>query len=530
MATPPARSYADALALLDKLQSNRMIVSAISDAKRDMNLDAIPEMLDWTRKAGYEVDEFAKRGLRCLHVAGTKGKGSVCAMVDNILRQYRDSDSDVVVRESAKKGIGKIGLYTSPHLMTVRERIRIDGAPISETLFARYFFELWDRFTLAASTTTTPHVDPASYETKPGYFRYLTIMALHTFIEEGVESAIIECGIGGEYDSTNILPPEAVTVSAITKLGIDHVGMLGDTVDKIAWHKAGIMKTGVPAFTVAQVPEAQALLEKRAAEKGVELRVISRYAGFDDGSIELGAEGEFQRDNASLATAVASSHLRSLGVENIPPPSEISSSIPDEFRLALKTIKWPGRCEVIVDNNIDWLIDGAHTPDSILQTRLWWNSKLQQAREQGRLPTKTILIFNQQDRDPRPLLQILLRHEVMTVAHASQPLFPTLDMGLFTFAGFCTNTPFREDVKGTGEELLKQQKIAKEMYAQLDKNQLAMEYGSVEEAVELVRRVAVDEERVFVLCTGSLHLVGGLMKVLEREKMRKGLGGGEKGE
>ncbi|PQE15228.1 folylpolyglutamate synthase protein [Rutstroemia sp. NJR-2017a WRK4] len=516
MATPPARSYADALALLDKLQSNRMIVSAISDAKQDMNLSAIPEMLDWTRKAGYQVDEFAKRGLRCIHVAGTKGKGSVCAMVDNILRQYRDRESAV---KEMGRGIGKIGLYTSPHLMTVRERIRIDGAPISETLFARYFFELWDRFTqaaaAAASTTTTPHPDPASFETKPGYFRYLTIMALHTFLEEGVESAIIECGIGGEYDSTNILPPEAVTVSAITKLGIDHVGMLGDTVDKIAWHKAGIMKTGVPAFTVVQVPEAQTVLEKRAVEKEVELIVVGRYVGFEDGSIELGAEGDFQRDNASLATAVASSHLRSLGITTIPPPFDIATSIPDEFRLALKTIKWPGRCEVIVDNNIDWLIDGAHTPDSILQTRLWWNSKLQQAREQNRRPTKTVLIFNQQDRDPGPLLQILLRYEARTEA-----LYPFMNRGMFTFAAFCTNNPFKGKGIGMGE--LKQQNTAAKAYTMLDRNQLTMEYASVEEAVELVRRVAVDEERVFVLCTGSLHLVGGLMKVLEREKMRKG--------
>jgi folylpolyglutamate synthase len=543
MTTTPERSYADALALLDKLQSNRAIVSNISDAKRDMNLDAIPEMLDWTRKAGYEVADFSKRGLRCIHVAGTKGKGSVCAMVDNILRQYRDrrGEDAGAMKEPAERGmgIGKIGLYTSPHLMTVRERIRIDGAPISETLFARYFFEIWDRFTRAAAaastTTTTPHIDPASFETKPGYFRYLTIMALHTFIEEGVESAIIECGIGGEYDSTNILPAEAVTVSAITKLGIDHVGMLGDTVDRIAWHKAGIMKTGVPAFTVEQVPEAQTVLERRAAEKGVELSVVGRYAGFDDGSIELGAEGEFQRDNASLATAVASSHLRSLGLENVPPPSEISSTLPDEFRLGLKTIKWPGRCEVIVEDNIDWLIDGAHTVDSISQTRFWYNSKLQQALDEGRPPSKTMLIFNQQDRNPVPLLQVLLRHEARSVAHRYQRQYPRMNLGMFIFAAFCRNTPFTEDIErmreGQEEEdVLKQQKIASRFYTHMDRNQLVMEYESVEEAVEMARRIAVDEERVFVLCTGSLHLVGGLMKVLEREKMRKGLKGGEKGE
>ncbi|KAM3068325.1 hypothetical protein ACMFMF_009140 [Clarireedia jacksonii] len=538
MAATPGRSYEDALALLDKLQSNRMIVSAISDAKRDMNLDAIPEMLDWTRKAGYEVEDFSKRGLRCIHVAGTKGKGSVCAMVDNILRQYQHKEGEDAGMggESAERDIGKVGLYTSPHLMTVRERIRIDGSPISETLFARYFFELWDRFTRAAAaastTTTTPHVDPASFETKPGYFRYLTIMALHTFLEEGVKSAVIECGIGGEYDSTNILPADAVTVSAITKLGIDHVGMLGDTVDKIAWHKAGIMKRGVPAFTVSQVPEAQAVLERRAAEKEVDLQVVSRYAGFDDGSIELGAEGEFQRDNASLAIAVASSHLRSLGLENVPPPSETRSSIPSEFRLGLKTIKWPGRCEVIVDNNIEWLIDGAHTIDSIKQTRLWYTSKLKQAFSEERLPTKTMLIFNQQERDPLPLIDALLFDGLRHLAQG----FPSVHVGMFTYAAFCTNTPFKNDVKkvdatiGKEEGVLKQQEIAAKMYKTLDRNGLLMVYESVEEAVGLARRIAVDEERVFVLCTGSLHLVGGVMKVLEREKMQKGLGGEGKAE
>jgi folylpolyglutamate synthase len=82
-------------------------------------------------------------------------------------------------------------------------------------------------------------------------------MALHTFIQEGVETAIIECGTGGEYDSTNILPQGSVTETGITSLGIDHVGMLGATIKEIAWHKAGIMKGGVPAFTVKQSPDAQ---------------------------------------------------------------------------------------------------------------------------------------------------------------------------------------------------------------------------------------------------------------------------------
>ena len=507
------RSYQDAIALLDTLQSNRTIVSSISSTSTDMNLYAIPEMLEWTRKAGYETKDFSSRGLKCIHVAGTKGKGSVCAMIDNILRQYRSEESDIGVMPGGteRKALGKIGLYTSPHLMSVRERIRIDGLPISEPLFARYFFELWDRFSDAASASATPHPNPTSPETKPGYFRYLTIMALHTFMEEGVETAIMECGIGGEYDSTNILPAEAVTATAITKLGIDHVGMLGNTIDKIAWHKAGIMKQGIPSFTVPQLQEAQSVLESRAKEKNVKLEVVNRCAGFDDGTITLGAEGEFQRDNASLAMAVSASHLQNLCIEGVPTPSAILSlqqPIPDKFLEGLKTIKWAGRCEVVVTGNITWLIDGAHTVDSIKETGIWYASKLVQASAEGALPAKTMLIFNQQDRDPDPLIRTLL---------ASIGIY----FKAFTFAAFCTNTPFKSEASEKEINDLTQQKLASKLYSSLDRNPMCVEYASIEEAVELARRASEDEDRFFVLVTGSLHLVGGLMKVLEYQSKKE---------
>ncbi|RAL62439.1 hypothetical protein DID88_005005 [Monilinia fructigena] len=507
---PKDRSYEDAVALLNTLQSNRAIVSSISNTSNNMNLYAIPEMLEWTRKAGYEASDFSRRGLKCIHVAGTKGKGSVCAMVENILRQYRceQFESGVVLGNVKRKSLGKIGLYTSPHLMTVRERIRIDGSPISEPLFARYFFELWDRFSDAASTSTTPHPDPMSSETKPGYFRYLTIMALHTFMEEGVESAIIECGIGGEYDSTNILPAEAVTTTAITKLGIDHVGMLGDTIDKITWHKAGIMKNGVPSFTVPQLQDAQSVLESRAKEKDVTLEVVNRYSGFNDGTIELGADGEFQKDNASLAMAVSASHLQSLGIQDIPTTSELLSlqqPIPDQFLQGLKTIKWAGRCEIMVTGNITWFIDGAHTVDSIKETGLWYTSKI---KAEGAHPPNSMLIFNQQDRHPKPLIQTLLNS------------LQANGCRMFTFATFCTNTPFKSEVIDEGANNLVQQRLASELYKLMDRNPCYVECASIEEAVEVARRVAEDQERFFVLVTGSLHLVGGLMKVLERQSKK----------
>jgi folylpolyglutamate synthase len=138
--------------------------------------------------------------------------------------------------------VGKIRPHTSPHLVTVRERIQINGSPISGSLFTRYFFELWDRFSDITANSSTPNPNPQSSDTEPGYFRYSTLFPFHTFINKGIQTATVECGIRGEYDSPNILSADAVTVSAITRLGIDHTGMLRETIEKITWHKSRTMK------------------------------------------------------------------------------------------------------------------------------------------------------------------------------------------------------------------------------------------------------------------------------------------------
>lgn len=519
----PEHNYGEALALLDSLQSNRSVVSTISNASRNINQDAIPEMLEWTRKAGYEVSDFAKQGLRCVHVAGTKGKGSVCVMVENILLQYR---GETQLWEGGKgKHIGKVGLYTSPHLVTVRERIRIDGAPISESLFARYFFELWDRFSEIAAVPNGSHPHTQSSGAKPAYFRYLTLLAFHTFMREGVETAIIECGIGGEYDSTNILPQEAVTVSAITKLGIDHSGMLGETIEEIAWHKAGIMKQGVRAFTTQQVHAAQAILAARAREKDVALEVVNRNSALETGNVKLGIEGDFQKDNASLALAVTASHLQSLGVfEKADAVGQSLHDIPDKFIQGLATVKWQGRCEVRDEGNICWLIDGAHTIDSIKETARWYHTKLEQAIASATPPTATMLIFNQQERDAGSLINTLLLS-----IESSQPearrLINTFQVPTkFRYAAFCTNTAFKDEL-GADVDLSNQESTAA-VYERADRNSLFMCYGSVEEAVALARKVSEGDERLLVLVTGSLHLVGALLKVLESPRLGMGVKGG----
>ncbi|RWA09332.1 hypothetical protein EKO27_g5804, partial [Xylaria grammica] len=263
MATQTSRTYNDAIDALNSLQTPYAIIEARRKAGIRPDATSIAEMRLYLRRIGYSPSDLDR--LNILHVAGTKGKGSTCAFTASILAHYQRAH--LVPR--------KIGLFTSPHLIAVRERIRIDGAPVSEELFARYFFEVWDRLGDAEEREGPMMIDerlgvPTS--PRPIYSRYLTLMSYHVFLQEGIDVAVYETGIGGEYDATNIV--ERPLASGISTLGIDHVFALGGTVEKIAWHKAGIMKPGSAAFTIEQLPEAARVLQERADAKGVPLKVL----------------------------------------------------------------------------------------------------------------------------------------------------------------------------------------------------------------------------------------------------------------
>ena len=218
-------SYKEAVDKLNSLQSNASLLEQLRKAGPRMNHQSLPEMRVYFKRIGYEPKDFDK--LNLIHVTGTKGKGSTSALTQSILHHY---------------GQIKTGLFTSPHLVAVRERIRINGVPLSEEKFAKYSQDVWER--LEATKTTVFDQDDLrqqrEHPDKPIYFRYLTLVALHAFVEEKVDCAILEVGVGGEYDSTNVI--EKPVVCGITALGLDHVSVLGDTIDQIAWHKAGIMK------------------------------------------------------------------------------------------------------------------------------------------------------------------------------------------------------------------------------------------------------------------------------------------------
>ena len=433
--------------------------------------------------------------LNIIHVAGTKGKGSTSSFISSMLSQY------VSPQDQVSKPPHKVGLYTSPHLRFVRERIQIDNQPITEAQFARYFFEIWDRLEETARKAGLPTDTTA----KPVYFRYLTLMAFHTYLSEGVDAAVFECGVGGEYDSTNIIVNPIVT--AITSLGIDHTAVLGDTIEQIAWHKAGIMKTGAKAFSVPQPDSAIQVLKERALEKKVDLQITSIVPEIADGTVPLGLDGEFQKINASAAVAVVGEFLSRMGHE---PTTD--QRLSPQIRKGIHGVRLGGRCETRREGNITWCIDGAHNLERLQLIGEWYLSKIQ---KQGKQPR--IMIFNQAQRDAEALARRL--HD--TLASALQDEQP------FDHVIFCTNTTFKQT--GWSPDLVSihsstaphdELKVQNALAAAWDKiapGSRVHVFHTIEEAIDLVRNIARNDEQsaVTTLVTGSLHLVGGVLEVLE---------------
>lgn len=348
-------------------------------------------------------------------------------------------------------------------------------------------------------------------------------MAFHCYLCEGVDAAVIECGIGGEYDSTNILVEPIAT--GVSSLGIDHTAMLGDTIESIAWHKAGVFKRKVPAISVEQPDSALQVLRKRAMERGTELKVVGIHPA--PSKVNLGVSADFQKMNASLAIALASSYLRSKGV--LSREVDLDSTLPDEFRRGLENGLAKGRCETRPDTeaNLTWFLDGGHTLESIDVAGKWFASILSDGSSAtpGRSGPR-ILIFNQQTRDADALAQRLYT----TLASA------LVDSHPFTHVVFCTNTTytatgFRPDLTSINTnaddlEALKVQNALAKTWEEVDAVAEVKVVRTIEEAVTLARsfgkvKDTQDGSQAKVLVTGSLHLVGGLIEVLESETERK---------
>lgn len=286
--------------------------------------------------------------MNIIHVTGTKGKGSTCAFTRSFLRA-----------RGLRTGFPKqIGLYTSPDLQCVRERIQIDDQPITEGLFTRYFFEVWEGLGSLHSGNA------AETSRQPRYLQLLALLAFHTFIKEGIDAAVFETHHGGEYDATNVIRKPIVT--GITSLGLDHVTQLGPTVEDIAWHKGGIFKSGAPAFSVIQESGSSEVLRKRATERKTDLTFVSTASSLPENRRALSVP--VQRLNCSLALQLTAKFLQLKDPEHVLDDHDITRGI-DSF-------SWSGRFETINCGNSQWFLDGAHNTLSLGRAAEWFSKNV----------------------------------------------------------------------------------------------------------------------------------------------------------
>ncbi|NWY96984.1 FOLC protein, partial [Loxia curvirostra] len=304
---------------------------------------------------------------------------------------------------------------SSPHLVQVRERIRINGQPISKDLFNKYFWLVYNRLEETK--------DPA-HASMPAYFRFLTIMAFHVFLQEKVDLAVVEVGIGGTYDCTNII--RAPVVCGVSSLGIDHTSILGDTMEKIAWQKGGIFKPGVPAFTVAQPERPLEVLRERAWERKCPLYLCPELDDFEEGcqALELGLAGAHQRCNAALALQLARTWLQRRGCQGLgelkegPPSTELlggpvplapAFQLTDAMIQGLRDTEWLGRTQVLSHGPVTWYLDGAHTTSSIQACVRWFRqAALNQDKPHDGSEVRVLLFNATGDRDTAALLKLLV--------------------------------------------------------------------------------------------------------------------------
>ncbi|MBL9188786.1 MAG: bifunctional folylpolyglutamate synthase/dihydrofolate synthase [Opitutaceae bacterium] len=307
-----------------------------------------------------------ERAVPCLHVAGTNGKGSVAAMLDAILHAAG----------------WRTGLFTSPHLVQLGERVQVDRTPLTPQEILDYVAEL---------RPIAARLAESDAGTQPSFFEYLTAMAFLQFARKRCDISVIEVGLGGRLDATNIVTPE---VAVITSLAMDHCEILGETLEKIAAEKAGIIKSGRPVVVGRVPPSAGAEIQRIAAQRGA--RVISVTQEFGD-ELEryphTNLEGDYQRWNAATAT---------LAAQALAPRWKITGAA---IARGLAHVDWPGRWQRVAIGGRLAILDASHNPEGaqVLDSNL-----AHLVAETGRAPVVITGVLG--TARARPLIEVIARH------------------------------------------------------------------------------------------------------------------------
>ena len=432
-------SYAAALEQLSAMAPE--LFSKPGQPRRKFSLDQVRTLL---AALGDPHQRF-----RSVLIAGTNGKGSTASTLASIL---------------VESGL-KTGLYTSPHLEKVNERIRVGRTLISDEDFARHFFRIDDTAQKLLRDGALPQL--------PSFFEFLTALAFEYFAEAGVDIAVLEVGLGGRLDATNVVNP---LLSIITDISLDHMEWLGTTIGQIAREKAGIMRLDGTLVTLPQHPEASQVLGEVAAELDVRAVSAAPYMpplgvrGAQSYPIEvLGEEieiasplvGLHQHRNTALAVAAAVELRQRHGIRVT--PAAITAGI--------SRTHWPGRMERFTRGGVDWTLDVAHNPAGAWSLR----SALREASDAD---------------ESRPWILVFGCLRDKPVNELAQILFPLFKQVIFAPIHSPRVTPVEDllaAAQGTGTP--------------------AMVAESVAEALESARHAAVEDDAKVVV-SGSVYLVG----------------------
>lgn len=381
-----------------------------------------------------------------------------------------------------------MGLYTSPHLKCVQERIRINSRPLSKDVFARYVFETWDNL---------KELDIEG----PRYLQMLMLVAVHTFLREKVDVAIYETHNGGEFDATNIFRQPVAT--GIATIGMDHVEQLGPSIENIASHKAGIFKTGSPAFSTLQDPSTAAILEDRANKKGVELQYVDVYPNLPDDAPSL--RPLVQRVNASLALALTNTLLTRKQC------SESDKMSTEDIRNGALKFSWPGRFQRILQGPQEWFLDGAHNDLSVKIAANWFADIVGQDRSLVTEIPRMMIFSHISERDGAALLSCIANTLKLRNITLQRLILSTYDQRLdgINDADRCFRSPNPVFTAGMREEYLKT------WHSVFPETQAIFE-PTIEGAINLARQYG-EPTGAQTLITGSLYLMGGALRILEPE-------------
>lgn len=396
--------------------------------------------------------------MRIIHVAGTNGKGSVCAYLRYILEAagYR------------------VALFTSPHLVDIRERFLIDGEVISGEDFLRAFLHVYNMLDWEA-------LEKGEKAYHPTYFEFLFFMGMVLFAEKSPDFCILETGLGGRLDATNSVSRKELAV--ITRISLDHVEYLGDTVEKIAGEKAGIMQSGVPAVYWDTCPETSRVFAARAAELGISAQSVSkrdyRFLGFRNKSIDfsvytryysyisltLHTIARYQMENAVLAVRAAETldRGRTITAEHI--------------RQGVSRCFWAGRMEEVLP---EVYVDGAHNEDGI-------RAFLETVASDGFEGDRVLLFSAVKDKDYVSMAEEAVKSGLfrrVLVAHMQNGRAVALDRLRELFEG-CPGCEY-------------------------------CFYDNVAAALRELLRSRIPEERVYI--AGSLYLAGEIKELLGNDK------------